>query len=360
MPTAFAAAALDRPRPGSLRGEDGPVLPRRVATYPSPARWRDEVLYFLLVDRFSDGGEDARPLLDRGRPRRRPAAAAGVALGPLGRSGGDRWQGGTLAGVTSKLDYLQRLGVTTLWLSPVFKQRGHLDTYHGYGIQDFLDVDPRFGTRADLVDLVAAAHERGLRIILDIIFNHSGATGYPPDTPGGRGLDAGLHHGPLPFGAWAQDAGGRVAVDRGPDDGVWPAEFQDPEPTRAPAAATWARATSTIRAEHKRTDFMTCATSRPGGRRPAAACSTCRWLLQVLDRAHRLRRLPHRHAEARLARGGTQLLRQRSRSSPPTWARQLLAGRRDRRRRLRGRTATSTSLGRTSTPRWTSARCGSR
>ena len=51
---------------------------------------------------------------------------------------------------------------------------GHLDTYHGYAIQDFLEVDPRFGTRQDLVDLVDAAHAKGLRVILDIIFNHSG------------------------------------------------------------------------------------------------------------------------------------------------------------------------------------------
>jgi hypothetical protein len=89
-------------------------------------------------------------------------------------SGGDRFQGGTLRGVQSKLDYLANLGVGAIWLSPVFKQPGHTDSYHGYGLQNFLDVDLRFGTRADLGALIEAAHAKGIRVILDVIFNHSG------------------------------------------------------------------------------------------------------------------------------------------------------------------------------------------
>jgi len=54
----------------------------------------------------------------------------------------------------------QAAGVTTLWLSPVFKQRGHLDTFHGYGVQDFMDVDPHLGSRRDLVDLSPQAHRQ--------------------------------------------------------------------------------------------------------------------------------------------------------------------------------------------------------
>ena len=64
--------------------------------------------------------------------------------------------------------------MTAIWIGPVFKQRARLDTYHGYGIQDFLDVDERFGDRGHLVELVTAAHERKIRVILDIIVNHSG------------------------------------------------------------------------------------------------------------------------------------------------------------------------------------------
>ena len=168
MATPFAREWLGRPRPPSLFGPGGVSLPRRVSYHPSPVDWRDEVLYFLLVDRFSDGREASRPLLDRThRGDHRPA---GWRWDAWAKSGSDRWQGGTLSGLIGKLDYLAGLGVSTLWLSPVFRQRGHLDTYHGYGVQDFLDVDPRFGTRGDLVDLVERAHGSGMRILLDIIF----------------------------------------------------------------------------------------------------------------------------------------------------------------------------------------------
>src|SRR5262249_6611320 len=139
-------------RPPSVRDV---VLPRREQFYPSPTDWRDEVLYFLLPDRFSDGQETGRPLLDRANlPGGRPA---GFRFDQWAQSGGERWQGGTIQGIASKLDYLKGLGITALWIGPVFKQRGHLDTYHGYAIHDFLEVDPPFGTRQDLVDLVDAA-----------------------------------------------------------------------------------------------------------------------------------------------------------------------------------------------------------
>jgi hypothetical protein len=171
----FASQALSQSRPHSLRQL---ALPRRQSYFRSPVDWREEVLYFLLVDRFSDAAEASRPLLDRANPAAaRPPSGSGEPWrwDRWAESGADRWQGGTLAGVASKLDYLARLGVTALWLSPVFKQRGHRDDYHGYGVQDFLDVDPRFGTRDELVALVQAAHDKGLRVILDIIFNHSGS-----------------------------------------------------------------------------------------------------------------------------------------------------------------------------------------
>lgn len=137
----FTSLSLTQPRPDSIRADVG--LPRRQQSHASPVDWRDEVLYFLRVDRFSDGAEATRPLLDRANPAAaRPAQENGEPWrwDRWAESGASRWQGGTLAGVTSKLDYLKNLGVTTLWLSPVFKQRGHRDDYHGYGVQDFLDV----------------------------------------------------------------------------------------------------------------------------------------------------------------------------------------------------------------------------
>ncbi|MEO6785949.1 MAG: alpha-amylase family glycosyl hydrolase, partial [Chthoniobacteraceae bacterium] len=182
------------------------------------------MIYFLLPDRFSDGQEATRPKLDRTNPA--AARPPGFRFDQWAQSGGDRYQGGTIAGITSKLDYLRNLGVTTLWVGPVFKQRAHLNTFHGYAIQDFLEVDPRFGTRQDLVALVDAAHGKGLRVILDIVFNHSGsnwlyANGQrqPPFLPF-----------PLfyPKGDWFDGNGGLVSAlpPTAADAGVWPSELQ--------------------------------------------------------------------------------------------------------------------------------------
>lgn len=147
----------------------------RLNYFSSPADWRDEVLYFLLPDRFSDGNEGDRELLTRPDIQDlRIAPSRPNWNWKNWADSGRRWQGGNLQGIRSQLGYLNDLGITSIWVGPIFKQRARLDTYHGYGIQDFLEVDPRFGTRQDLFDLVASAHDQGMRIILDIIMNHSG------------------------------------------------------------------------------------------------------------------------------------------------------------------------------------------
>ncbi len=132
----FADAALGVERPDNILRSI--VLPRRQIYYSSPIEWRDEVLYFLLVDRFSDGGEDvsggSRPLLDQHKPSSaRPAQSAGGQwLWNMWAESGTRWQGGTLKGVQSKIGYMKQLGVTAIWLSPIFKQRSNLNTYHWF------------------------------------------------------------------------------------------------------------------------------------------------------------------------------------------------------------------------------------
>ena len=247
----FIDETLGRPRPSRL---DEVALPRRTARFPSPVDWRDEVLYFLLVDRFSDGREHTRPLLDRHDPA--AARPAEWRWDRWAESGADRWQGGTLEGVASKIGYLRDLGVTTLWLSPVFKQRGHENSYHGYGVQDFLDVDPRFGNRRELVDLVSVAHDAGLRIILDVIFNHSGPNWlYPAGTPGGE-MAPHYTSGRYGFGAWRDGSGDPIAAIATSEDGVWPADLQDPDDyTRAGRGNLGAGDLAEPEAEHKRTDF---------------------------------------------------------------------------------------------------------
>lgn len=250
----FSNKALNQKRPDSVR--QNVILPRRQQYFPSPGDWHDVVLYFLLVDRFSDGREAGRPLLDRNNLS---AARPNIGGKPWrwdlwAESGGARWQGGTLKGVRSKLSYLKGLGITAIWLSPVFKQRCHLDTYHGYGIQDLLDVDPHFGDRRDLIDLVDAAHAEGLRIILDIIFNHSGTNWV---YPGGMFEPPYLPYPDCyPFGAWLDAQVNQTDAIRGKDDGVWPVELQGVDCyTRAGTGSLDGGSIDDLHAEHKRTDF---------------------------------------------------------------------------------------------------------
>ena len=254
----FPNQLLNQVRPYSIRNMAG--RPERQSYYPSPVDWRDHVLYFLLVDRFSDGREDTRPLLDRQNlPAARPVLSDGRSWrwDMWAESGACRWQGGTIKGVQSKLDYLKKLGVTAIWLSPVFKQRGHLDTYHGYGIQDFLDVDPRFGTRENLVELVKEAHAKDLRIILDVVFNHSGSNWlYRPDTPGGMYEAAYNPVGRYPFGAWRDDHGAPTPHIDKDEDGVWPVELWNEDCyTRAGTGDLGKGGIEDPNAEHKRSDF---------------------------------------------------------------------------------------------------------
>lgn len=228
------------------------TLPRHKKYYPSPVDWRNEILYFLLVDRFSDGNEHKRPLLDRNNVWR--IRGSSWRWDEWAKSGADCWQGGNLRGIKGKLSYLKKLGITTLWLSPVFKQRGHMNSYHGYGIQNFLDVDPHFGTRDDLIDLVSTAHKEGMRIILDIVFQHTGENW---DYPGNEKKPP-YTEGQYPFGKWLDDNGNYTDVIQSAEDGVWPEELQDPDDyTRAGSGRLDAGDIYDEHAQHKRTDFDT-------------------------------------------------------------------------------------------------------
>ena len=223
---------------------------------PSPTAWEDEVLYFLLVDRFSDGNErgyrdlSGNVVTTGTTPLFTPGDALNAVQTPADaarwRDAGGGYVGGTLAGVTSKLGYLKRMGVTAIWLSPVLKQVAFQATYHGYGIQDYLQVNPRFGTDSDLKTLVATAHAHGMRLILDIILNHTGDVfGYRPnrylttDATGHQFLDPRWDGNPYDAAGFTDSHGAAgipfIATDPsnsaafpGTDDAVWPVEFQDP------------------------------------------------------------------------------------------------------------------------------------
>jgi len=119
--------------------------------------WRDEVIYQVLVDRFEDGDTNNNFNVDK----RAPA----------------RYHGGDWQGLIDRLDYLQALGVTTVWISPVVRnveEDAGFGSYHGYWTQHFLKHNPHFGSLTDLRRLSDALHDRGMKLILDIVTNHVG------------------------------------------------------------------------------------------------------------------------------------------------------------------------------------------
>jgi glycosidase len=230
---------------------------------PSPVVWEDQTLYFLLVDRFSNGreksylGNNGKRATGGTTPPFEPANDAYTADYEQWKNQGDRWQQGTLNGLSSKLGYLQRLGITAIWISPVFKQVAKDDhAYHGYAIQNFLDVDPHFGTRQDLKNLVKTAHALGIYVILDIVLNYAGNVfeydvdryasqdghGNPvmdPRWDGSRYCVQGYRNGDgkpvLPFAP----VDTTIHPDAWPDGAVWPAELQAAAFTRKGRVANW-------------------------------------------------------------------------------------------------------------------------
>lgn len=141
---------------------------------------------------------------------------------------GKFFQGGNIKGITDKLDYLKQLGVTALWVGPVWQQRIDLkDSYHGYGIQNFLNVDPRFGTVEDLIELVAKAHDRCMYVIFDIIYNHTGNNWFY-NIDGKPEAELPYRYQPkYPFGGWRSKNGSSTDRINCMEDGVWPKEFQN-------------------------------------------------------------------------------------------------------------------------------------
>jgi glycosidase len=131
---------------------------------------QDEVVYFLLPDRFANGDQSN----DRG------GFVGGRLITGFDPTSKGFYHGGDLKGVTSRLDYIQSLGATAVWLAPVFKNKpvqgapGEESAgYHGYWVTDFTRVDPHFGTEQDMRAFVEAAHARGMKVYLDIIANHT-------------------------------------------------------------------------------------------------------------------------------------------------------------------------------------------
>ena len=121
-----------------------------------------DVLYLIMPDRFADGD----PKLDQ-IPMRQEYK--------VDRSKPGARHGGDLAGIEQHLDYIEDLGVTAIWLNPVLENDMKGGSYHGYATTDYYRVDPRFGTNEDYKRLIDKTHQKGMKVVMDMIFNHCGS-----------------------------------------------------------------------------------------------------------------------------------------------------------------------------------------
>ncbi len=124
-----------------------------------------DVLYMLMPDRFASSGVDRSNI-------------KGMKAYTINRKEPSLRHGGDINGIRQHLDYFKELGVTALWFTPVLENNlpdgGKSSSYHGYATTDYYRVDPRFGSNDDYIQLIEEAHQKGLKVVMDMIFNHCG------------------------------------------------------------------------------------------------------------------------------------------------------------------------------------------
>ncbi|WP_298649784.1 glycoside hydrolase family 13 protein [uncultured Proteiniphilum sp.] len=121
-----------------------------------------DVLYLIMPDRFANGDPSNDQI-----PMRMPYT--------VDRNHHSARHGGDLKGISERLDYLSDLGVTAIWLNPVLENDMEGGSYHGYATTDYYRVDPRFGSNEEYAGLIADAHSKGMKVVMDMIFNHCGS-----------------------------------------------------------------------------------------------------------------------------------------------------------------------------------------
>ncbi|MCD8031499.1 MAG: glycoside hydrolase family 13 protein [Bacteroides sp.] len=120
-----------------------------------------DALYLVMPDRFANGNPDNDQI-------------AGMKEYKVDRNDPNARHGGDLAGIEQNLDYFEDLGITALWFTPVLENNMRGGSYHGYATTDYYKVDPRFGTNEEYRSLIAKSHDRGIKVVMDMIFNHNG------------------------------------------------------------------------------------------------------------------------------------------------------------------------------------------
>ena len=151
-------------------GEANLIVKPRQFVGEADIDWDEAVIYFMLTDRFFNGDVSNYDPYEVGYNKEDPGA----------------YQGGDFKGITAKLDYLADLGINTIWISPIVENIAHdvrynedphitpYYAYHGYWASNFSELNPHFGTMEDFHELIDKAHERGIKIMVDVVLNHTG------------------------------------------------------------------------------------------------------------------------------------------------------------------------------------------
>lgn len=169
----WLSASPARPETATLSVRRGPLHAEKPYSFAAPRAANDgmagfstdDLMYLVVTDRFADGD------LANDGPLAHSAADSAEAAAERAKPRG--WHGGDLRGIEQHLDYLQQLGVTTIWPTPVYQNHGP-EAYHGYHITDYYSVDEHYGSLDDLKSLAKALHARGMKLVLDTVPNHIG------------------------------------------------------------------------------------------------------------------------------------------------------------------------------------------
>ncbi|MDX2013439.1 MAG: alpha-amylase family glycosyl hydrolase [Myxococcaceae bacterium] len=173
VPTKSKPKEAPKEAPQDAPRESPKEAPKEAPPAPTGRRATPRSIYFVMVDRFANGSRANDGDADPADPQ--------------------AFHGGDLAGLRGRLDWLQALGIDTVWLSPVFRMRTQkwhgYGAFHGYWTYELNEVEPRLGTEAELVALSDDLHRRGMKLVLDLVLNHVG-----PEAPVLRERPEWFHH----------------------------------------------------------------------------------------------------------------------------------------------------------------------
>lgn len=143
------------------------------AKHQPPSWVKQQIFYQIFPDRFANGNPEisvtSGEYFLHGELKPALAKTWDEAVSPHGKTGASEFYGGDLKGIRDKLDYLQQLGVTSLYLNPIFTAPSN----HKYDTSDYFAIDPHLGTNQEFADFVADLHQRGMKIVLDAVYNHT-------------------------------------------------------------------------------------------------------------------------------------------------------------------------------------------